>query len=70
VIDRWKLGDAFIVPAVDPQIVNRNLGAAGAQYIEKHLAKQETLLGLGGEYGFADSEHLSVVDPRKSLWLL
>lgn len=46
-IDRWKLHDAFIVPVVDSPMINRILGAAGAQYIEKNLGENEALLGFG-----------------------
>jgi lsr operon transcriptional repressor len=66
VIDQWKLRDAFIVPAVDPQMINRNLGAAGAQYIERHLAKDETLLGFGwGNTVSLALKHLSLVDHKR-----
>ena len=46
-IDRWQLRDAFVTPLVDPPMINRNLGAAGAQYIEMNLSKEETLIGFG-----------------------
>jgi DNA-binding transcriptional regulator LsrR (DeoR family) len=66
VIDRWKLRDAFIVPAVDPPLVNRNLGAAGAQYIERHLGKEETLLGFGwGNTVSLALKYLSLMDHQK-----
>ena len=66
VIDRWKLRDAFIVPAVDPPMVNRNLGAAGAQYIERNLSKEETLLGFGwGNTVSLTLKHLSLMDHQK-----
>jgi lsr operon transcriptional repressor len=66
VINRWKLRDAFIVPAVDPPLVNRNLGAAGAQYIERHLSKEETLLGFGwGNTVSLALKYLSLMDHQK-----
>jgi len=66
VIDRWKLRDAFIVPAVDPPMINRNLGAAGAQYIERNLSKEETLLGFGwGNTVSLTLKHLSLMDHQK-----
>lgn len=45
-IEKWRLRDAFIIPEVDRAEINRNLGAAGAQYIEMHLNKEDTLIGL------------------------
>ena len=46
-IDRYQLRDALIVPEIDPPRINKNLGAAAAQYIELNLGKEETLLGFG-----------------------
>jgi DNA-binding transcriptional regulator LsrR (DeoR family) len=46
-IERWKLRDSFIIPEVDPLMVNRNLGVAAAQYVEMNLAKESTLIGFG-----------------------
>jgi lsr operon transcriptional repressor len=46
-IDRYQLRAALIVPEIDPPMINKNLGAAGAQYIELNLGKEETLLGFG-----------------------
>ncbi len=46
-IDKWKLKDAVIIPEVDRSVINKNLGAAGAQYIEMNLGKEDTLIGFG-----------------------
>jgi len=46
-IERWNLRDAFITPAIDRALINKNIGAACAQYIELNLADDETLIGIG-----------------------
>jgi len=43
----WQLRDSFVIPEVDATSINKNLGAAGAQYIEMNLGKDETLIGFG-----------------------
>ena len=66
VIDRWQLRDAFIVPEIDPPMINRNLGAAAAQYIELNLGKEETLLGFGwGNTVSLTLKHLSLMDHKE-----
>jgi DNA-binding transcriptional regulator LsrR (DeoR family) len=45
--ERWNLRDAFIIPEVDRLMINENLGAAGAQYIEKNIKRGGTLIGFG-----------------------
>jgi lsr operon transcriptional repressor len=64
-IDRWQLRDAFVIPLVDPPMINRNLGAAGAQYIEMNLNKDETLLGFGwGNTVSLTLKHLSLMNHK------
>lgn len=46
-IEHWRLRDTFIIPEVDRLMVNRNLGAAAAQYIEMNLKRESTLIGFG-----------------------
>ncbi|MEJ2167128.1 MAG: sugar-binding domain-containing protein, partial [Desulfobacterales bacterium] len=46
-IRHWNLRDAFITPQVDNSLVNRNIGAAGAQYVEMNINQDETLIGIG-----------------------
>jgi len=66
VIDRWQLRDAFIVPEIDPPTINKNLGAAAAQYIELNLCKQETLLGFGwGNTVSLTLKYLSLMDHKE-----
>jgi lsr operon transcriptional repressor len=43
----WQLRDSFVIPDVEPSLINKNLGTAGAQYIEMNLGKDETLIGFG-----------------------
>jgi DNA-binding transcriptional regulator LsrR (DeoR family) len=65
VIDRWKLRDAFIVPEIDPSMINKSLGAAGAQYIEMNLGNDETLLGFGwGNTVSLTLKYLSLMDHK------
>jgi AI-2 transport system permease protein len=47
VIEQWNLRDALVIPEVDRMMVNRNLGVAGAQYIELNLKKEDILIGFG-----------------------
>ena len=64
-IDRWQLRDAFVTPLVDPPMINRNLGAAGAQYIEMNLSKEETLIGFGwGNTVSLTLKHLSLMNHK------
>jgi len=59
--ERYQLRDALIVPEIDPPMINKNLGAAGAQYIELNLGKEETLLGFGwGNTVSLTLKHLSL----------
>jgi lsr operon transcriptional repressor len=60
-VDRYQLRDALIVPEIDSPMINKNLGAAGAQYIELNLGKEETLLGFGwGNTVSLTLKHLSL----------
>jgi lsr operon transcriptional repressor len=45
-IERWNLRDAFVTPEVDQSMISKNLGAAGAQYIEMNLKEIDTLIGI------------------------
>jgi lsr operon transcriptional repressor len=45
--EQWKLRDTLITPEVDRSVINKNLGAAGAQYIEMNLMRKDTLIGFG-----------------------
>jgi lsr operon transcriptional repressor len=66
VIEHWQLQYAFIVPEIDPPLINRNLGVAAAQYIELNLGKEETLLGFGwGNTVSLTLKHLSLMDHRE-----
>jgi lsr operon transcriptional repressor len=66
VIERWKLRDAFVVPEIDPPMINKSLGAAGAQYIEINLDEDETLLGFGwGNTVSLTLKYLSLMDHKK-----
>lgn len=45
--ESWKLQDAMVIPEVDQNMINVNLGAAGAQYLEKTLRGEDVLISLG-----------------------
>lgn len=47
IITRWNLRDAVVIPEVDRLMINSNLGATGAQYIEMHLGQEGTIIGFG-----------------------
>jgi lsr operon transcriptional repressor len=44
--DKWQLRDAVVIPQVEPSEINRNLGAAGAQYLEMNLGEENFLIAL------------------------
>jgi lsr operon transcriptional repressor len=46
-IQRWNLRDAVVTPQVDNALVNKNIGAACAQFIEMNLTQDEILIGIG-----------------------
>jgi len=46
-IEGWNLRDAFITPEIDRTLINKNIGAACAQYIELNLTNEGTLIGIG-----------------------
>ena len=46
-IEEWHLRDAFVVPKIDPVEINKNIGAAGAQYIERNLKDEDGVIGIG-----------------------
>lgn len=62
----WQLRDSFIIPEVDANSININLGAAGAQYIEMNLGKDEILIGFGwGNTVSLALHYLSLMDHNK-----
>ncbi|UCE06786.1 MAG: hypothetical protein JSW07_01720 [bacterium] len=63
IAEQWDLRDAFIIPEVDRLMVNKNLGAAGAQYIEMNLRSADSLIGIG--FGNTVSLMLKHISLRK-----
>ena len=64
--EHWKLRDALITPEVDHSMINTNVGAAGAQYIEMNLRRADTLIGFGwGNTVSLMLKHLSLKEPEE-----
>jgi DNA-binding transcriptional regulator LsrR (DeoR family) len=65
-LEHWQLHDAFVVPEVDASSINKNLGAACAQYIEMNLEKKEIMIGFGwGNTVSLALHYLSLMDHEK-----
>ena len=45
--EKWKLRDAMVIPAIDQDMIDKNLGVAGSQYLEMNLKSNDNLVALG-----------------------
>ena len=45
--ERWKLRDTLIIPEIEQIAINRNLGAAVAQYVTMRCNLKDALIGVG-----------------------